>query len=112
MGDRVWIASNSIVLKGSVLPDDTIVAAGSTVVGEVTEPGQIVGGSPARVLMSGVRWLMEPPPCVWKAEGAGFEPARPCGLPVFKTGAINRALPPLRGARWAARSEHPRSPGV
>ena len=31
-----------------------------------------------------------------KAEGAGFEPARPCGLPVFKTGAINQTPPPLR----------------
>jgi hypothetical protein len=32
------------------------------------------------------------------AEGKGFEPLRPCGLPVFKTGAINRTPPPLRGA--------------
>jgi len=30
------------------------------------------------------------------AEGAGFEPARPCGPPVFKTGAINHSTtPPL-----------------
>ena len=29
------------------------------------------------------------------AEGAGFEPASPLGLPVFKTGAINHsAIPP------------------
>ncbi len=31
-----------------------------------------------------------------EAEGRGFEPLRPCGLPVFKTGAINQTLPPLR----------------
>ena len=32
------------------------------------------------------------------AEGEGFEPPRPVkGLPVFKTGAFNQALPPLRG---------------
>ena len=31
------------------------------------------------------------------AEGEGFEPPRPVkGLPVFKTGAFNQALPPLR----------------
>lgn len=30
------------------------------------------------------------------AEGAGFEPADPCGSPVFKTGAFSRARPPLR----------------
>ena len=29
------------------------------------------------------------------AEGEGFEPPRPCGPPVFKTGAINHsAIPP------------------
>ena len=31
-----------------------------------------------------------------KAEGTGFEPVRACALPVFKTGAISRTLPPLR----------------
>jgi hypothetical protein len=31
-----------------------------------------------------------------KAEGKGFEPLRPCGLPVFKTGAFNQTPPPLR----------------
>lgn len=44
-----------------------------------------------------------------EAEGAGFEPARPCGLPVFKTGAFNRsATPPRLGlgpARFAGRTE-------
>ena len=30
------------------------------------------------------------------AEGEGFEPPIPCGIPVFKTGAFNRARPPLR----------------
>ena len=46
------------------------------------------------------------------AEGVGFEPTRPFGLPVFKTGAINhsttppkisiaRSVPSLAGsARW------------
>gem|GEM_PF-3777118 len=28
------------------------------------------------------------------AEGVGFEPTRPFGLPVFKTGAINRSTTP------------------
>jgi hypothetical protein len=32
-----------------------------------------------------------------QAEGAGFEPATGYPVPVFKTGAINRTLPPLRG---------------
>jgi hypothetical protein len=28
------------------------------------------------------------------AEGEGFEPSSPCGLPVFKTGAINHSATP------------------
>jgi hypothetical protein len=30
------------------------------------------------------------------AEGEGFEPPTPCGIPVFKTGALNQTRPPLR----------------
>ena len=33
---------------------------------------------------------------MYQAEGMGFEPMRPEGLPVFKTGAISRTPPPLR----------------
>ena len=28
------------------------------------------------------------------AEGEGFEPPIPCGIPVFKTGAFNRSATP------------------
>ena len=31
-----------------------------------------------------------------EAEGAGFEPATACAVPVFKTGAFNQTPPPLR----------------
>ena len=36
------------------------------------------------------------------AEGEGFEPPIPCGIPVFKTGAFNRARPPLRCSDYRA----------
>jgi hypothetical protein len=51
------------------------------------------------------------PPDPRQAEGAGFEPARPCGLPVFKTGAINQAPPPLRAHRQLAGHQAPALPG-
>jgi acetyltransferase-like isoleucine patch superfamily enzyme len=60
IGDHVWIGCHTLVLKGSVLPENTIVAAGSTVVGEVREPGTIIGGVPARTLRTGVSWSIEP----------------------------------------------------
>jgi acetyltransferase-like isoleucine patch superfamily enzyme len=60
IGDHVWVSCHSLVLKGAVLPDHTIVAAGSTVVGEVREPGTIIGGVPARTLRGGVSWDITP----------------------------------------------------
>ena len=37
-----------------------------------------------------------------EAEGEGFEPPGPRGPPVFKTGAFDQALPPLRGGDYHA----------
>jgi acetyltransferase-like isoleucine patch superfamily enzyme len=56
IGDHVWIGARSMVLKGVELADGTVVAAGSIVSGSVTEPNALVGGNPARVVRSGVRW--------------------------------------------------------
>ena len=33
---------------------------------------------------------------IYQADGEGFEPPVPCGTPVFKTGAFNQTLPPVR----------------
>jgi hypothetical protein len=42
--------------------------------------------------------------CMRKAEGVRFELTRPFGLPVFKTGAINRSATPPSGALTVANS--------
>jgi hypothetical protein len=48
------------------------------------------GGGIRRILLSklpsGPHWEVLPGSLRPMAEGAGFEPARPCGLPVFKLG--------------------------
>ncbi len=56
LGDRVWIGARSSVLKGVHLGDDVVVAAGAVVTR--SEPGAnlLIGGNPARVLRTGVRW--------------------------------------------------------
>src|SRR5262245_35395521 len=41
------------------------------------------------------------------AEGEGFEPPTPCGIPVFKTGALNQTRPPLR---FSSRGPDPLKP--
>ena len=56
LGDRVWVGSGVTVLKGSSLPDGTVVAAGAVVAGRFTEPNTLLGGVPAKALRRGVSW--------------------------------------------------------
>ncbi|MCM2267376.1 MAG: acyltransferase [Elusimicrobiales bacterium] len=56
IGAGVWIGCRALVLKGSVLPDGTVVAAASTVTREFTAANTLIGGSPAVVLKENVSW--------------------------------------------------------
>ena len=56
LGDRVWIGARSTILKGVELADDVIVAAGAMVVRTERAHNVLLGGNPARVLRTGVRW--------------------------------------------------------
>ncbi|WP_313565920.1 acyltransferase [Mobilicoccus sp.] len=49
LGDDVWVGAGAVLLPGARLGDGCVVAANSVVRGEV-EPGQILAGSPARVV--------------------------------------------------------------
>lgn len=47
--DDVWIGANSIILKGVILKQGTVIAAGS-VVTKNTEPFSLYGGNPAKFI--------------------------------------------------------------
>jgi acetyltransferase-like isoleucine patch superfamily enzyme len=49
IGDRVWVGSRAIILKGVTVGDDAVIAAGSVVTRDVP-PRTIVAGVPARVV--------------------------------------------------------------
>ena len=49
VGANVWIGAGATVLKGVTLGENCVVGAGAVVTRDV-EPGEIVAGSPARVL--------------------------------------------------------------
>lgn len=49
IGTRCWIGMQSLIMKGVTIGDDSIVAAGSVVVGDIP-PRVIAGGNPARVI--------------------------------------------------------------
>jgi len=47
--DNVWVGLNSIILKGVIIGEDSVVAAGSVVTKDV-EPRSVVAGNPAKVV--------------------------------------------------------------
>lgn len=49
IGDRVWIGSGAVVLKGVTIGDGAVVAAGAVVTADV-EAGAVVAGVPARAV--------------------------------------------------------------
>ena len=52
IGNNVWIAANTTILKGSVISDNTVVASNSLVNKKFTQGKCIIGGSPANVIKS------------------------------------------------------------
>ena len=49
LGNNVWIGSRAIILKGVIIGDNSVVAAGAVVVKPVP-PNSVVGGNPAKVI--------------------------------------------------------------
>lgn len=50
IGNNVWIAANTTILKGSAISDNTVVASNSLVNKKFTNSSCIIGGSPAKVI--------------------------------------------------------------
>jgi acetyltransferase-like isoleucine patch superfamily enzyme len=51
IGDNVWIGGNSIILKGTKIGENSIIAAGSVVSGKIPK-NQVWGGNPAKFMYS------------------------------------------------------------
>ena len=56
IGDHVWIAAHCILLKGSTIPENSVVATGSVVSRHYKTKGIIIGGNPSQQLMAGITW--------------------------------------------------------
>ena len=56
ISNRVWIADGALLLKGSTVPPDSVVAARAVVTKAFTESGSIYAGNPARMVKTGIRW--------------------------------------------------------
>ena len=55
IGDRVWVGTRAVVLKGVTIGDGAVIAAGAVVTKDVP-PGAVVAGVPARVIGSADSW--------------------------------------------------------
>jgi acetyltransferase-like isoleucine patch superfamily enzyme len=56
IGDHVWIGSRVIVNKGTDIPDNSVIAAGSVVTTKFTEPNTLLAGVPAVVKRKNINW--------------------------------------------------------
>jgi len=56
IGKHCWITSRCTILKRTNLPDGTIVAANSLINKEFSQQNTLIGGVPARILKTDVKW--------------------------------------------------------
>lgn len=57
-GDNVWMGCNSTILKGSIIPDNTIIASCSLINKKILE-GNCIISAQGKVLKTGVHWKRE-----------------------------------------------------
>lgn len=56
IGNHVWIGQDVKILKGTVIPENSVIAMNSCVTKSFTEPKTIIGGYPAKVIKQNVDW--------------------------------------------------------
>jgi acetyltransferase-like isoleucine patch superfamily enzyme len=50
LGDKIWIGCRSVILKGSYIGNNNIIAANTTVTKKFEEENCIIAGSPAKII--------------------------------------------------------------
>ncbi len=56
VGDHVWIGCKCVLLKGAVVPNNTVVAAGTLLTSSFNGEHQVIGGNPPTILKHDIRW--------------------------------------------------------
>ena len=59
IGDHVWIAPNTKIMKGAVIPNGSIIGSDTTVSKKFTETNTLIVGRPAKVVRCNVNWTRE-----------------------------------------------------
>jgi len=56
IGDNVWIGCRSTILKGSIIPNNSVIAATSTILGKRGKENCIYTGLPVKILKENIYW--------------------------------------------------------
>ena len=56
IGEHVWIGSQVVILKGSIVHNGSVIGANSLLTGKEYEGNSIIGGSPAQIIKKGIYW--------------------------------------------------------
>lgn len=59
IGNHVWLGNKTIVTKGAIISDNSIVGTGTIVTKEFKKNGVILAGSPAKVVKDNINWSRE-----------------------------------------------------
>ena len=59
IGNHVWIAPNTKIMKGSIIPDGCIIGSDTTVSKPFDEKNALIVGRPARIIRRDVEWTRE-----------------------------------------------------
>jgi acetyltransferase-like isoleucine patch superfamily enzyme len=57
--DNVWVGARTIILKGTCLPENSVVGAGSLINRRYEKANVLIAGNPARVVKEDIVWLHE-----------------------------------------------------
>jgi len=57
IGDYVWIGCKCVVLKGAVIPNNTVIALNSLVNKELTKENCLYAGSPVKCVKENISWV-------------------------------------------------------
>lgn len=55
LGDRIWVGNNALIMKGVTINNDAVIAAYSVVTKNIQQ-NELVGGIPAKLIKSNIRW--------------------------------------------------------
>lgn len=56
VGAHTWVGLNTLILKGTKIPGNSIVGAGSLLSGIYEDENSVIAGLPAHTLKNGARW--------------------------------------------------------